>query len=202
MPLEQIHVTIQYNTIQYNTIQYNTIQYNTIQYNTIQYNTITFNGPKLEIHVADIHINAKNISNMFFTSFIKSVLVFSFVCWYFNLNVKNRNSLERIVRISLKIIGSTQRDITIFGKKQVLRKTCSILVDESHILSPMFHTMPSGHRFRCPACKTNRKKSSFIPVAISLFNDAKLICFMYTMFYILYIYIYFYLYQQLYTLPI
>ena len=52
-----------------------------------------------------------------------------------------------------------QRDITTFCKKQVLRKTCSILVDESHILYPVFHAMLLGRCFRCPTCKTNRKKS-------------------------------------------
>ena len=56
----------------------------------------------------------------------------------------------------------------------------SILVDGSHVLYLMFETMLSGRRFRCSACKTYREKPSFIPVAISLFKDAKWMYFMCT----------------------
>ena len=107
---------------------------------------------------------------MFYKSFIESSLCFSFICWYFNLSVKNKNSLQKIVCVSSKIIGDTRRAIC---KKQVLRKACSISVSGRQVLYPMLETMLSRHCFTCPTCKTNRKKSSFIPVAISHFNDMK-----------------------------
>ena len=48
--------------------------------------------------------------------------------------------------------------------------------------------------FKCPACKTNRKKSFFIPVAVCLFNHAKW-RYIYTQYiYIPIIYIYIYIY--------
>ena len=52
-------------------------------------------------------------------------------------------------------------------KQQVLRKTRSILANDSHALYPMFDTLQSGRRFRCLSCKTNRKKLSFIPAVFS-----------------------------------
>ena len=35
------------------------------------------------------------ILNLFYKSFIESVLCSSFICWFFNLSVKNKNSLQR-----------------------------------------------------------------------------------------------------------
>ena len=99
----------------------------------------------------------KTILNLFYNSFIKSILWFSFICLFFNLSVKNRNSLQKVVRVSSKIIGDTQRDITKFYEKQMLRKAHSISVDGSHVLYPMFETMLLERHFRCLMCKTNRK---------------------------------------------
>ena len=67
----------------------------------------------------------KTILNLFYKSFIESVLCSSFICWYFNLSVKNKNSLQKIVRVSSKIIGETQTDITQFCEQQILRHVLS-----------------------------------------------------------------------------
>ena len=104
------------------------------------------------------------------TSFIESVLTFAFICWYHNLGVKNKNSLRRIVGISSKIIGERQRDLSSFCDHQILRKTNTILADPSHALYSEFELLPSGRHFRCPPCKTNRKRNSFLAVAIRLLN--------------------------------
>ena len=89
------------------------------------------------------------------------------------MSVKNKNNLQKIVRVSSKIIGETQRDITQFCEQQILRKARSILTNDSHAPYPMFDTLLSGRRFKCLSCKTNRKKLSFIPAAISLLNNVK-----------------------------
>ena len=62
------------------------------------------------------------------------------------MSVKNKNSLQKIVRVSSKIIGETQRDITQFCGQQILRKARSILANDSHAPYPMFDTLPSGRR--------------------------------------------------------
>ena len=113
------------------------------------------------------------LSVFFVLPFIECVLCSPFICCYFNLSVKNKNSLQKIVRVSSKIIGETQRDITQFCEQLILRKARSILANASHALYPMFDTLPSGRRFRCLSCKTNRKKLSFIPAAISRLNSVK-----------------------------
>ena len=48
-------------------------------------------------------VNQKILTLFFYKSFIGSVLSFSFICWFHSLGVKNRNILQRIVRIASKI---------------------------------------------------------------------------------------------------
>jgi len=71
---------------------------------------------------------------MFYKYFIESVPCFSFVYSYFNLGVKNKNSLQKTIHIISKIIADIQRDITKFSEKHVLRNARSILVNESHVV--------------------------------------------------------------------
>ena len=66
---------------------------------------------------------------------------------------------------------SAQRDLALFCKQQILRKARSILTKKDHILNQEFTTLPSGRRLRCPICKTNRFKNSFMPVAVRLLNN-------------------------------
>ena len=52
----------------------------------------------------------QTILTFFHRSFTENVLSFYFICWFHSLGVKNRNSLQRIVRIASKIIAVPQRD--------------------------------------------------------------------------------------------
>ena len=113
----------------------------------------------------------RKILTLFYKSFIESVLSFSFICWFHRLGVKNRNSLQRIVRIASKITAVPQRDLAPFCEQQILRKARSILTKKDHILNQEFTTLPSGRLFRCPICKTNRFKNSFMAVAVRLLNN-------------------------------
>ena len=127
--------------------------------------------------------NLMNILNMFYKSFIKSIIYVLIICWYFNLIIKNKNSLQKFACVSSRIIGNNQRDITQFCEQRVLVKICSVLVNESHVIYPMFMTLPLGRYFRCPICKTNYKKLYFIPVAIGHVNNVKWMYFIYIFLY-------------------
>ncbi len=48
---------------------------------------------------------------MFYTCFIESIVSFSVICWYGNLNVKSRGKLNSIVKICSKIVGTDLRTI-------------------------------------------------------------------------------------------
>ncbi len=44
--------------------------------------------------------------------FTESILRFSIMCWYDNLNVKNRGKLNSIVKICSNIVGTDLRTVT------------------------------------------------------------------------------------------
>lgn len=88
---------------------------------------------------------------MFYQSFIESLSTFSFICWFHSLCVKDRNSLNSIVKVCSKIIGVQQKD---FGR--VVQKAKNIIDQHDHVLSSEFTIMPSGRRLIAPPRKTNR----------------------------------------------
>ena len=77
----------------------------------------------------------QKILTHFYKSFIESVLSFSFICWFHSVGMKNRNSLQRIVRIASKITAVPQRDLALFCEQQILRKARSILTNKDRILN-------------------------------------------------------------------
>ncbi len=54
----------------------------------------------------------RSLMTMFNKSFIESVFTFSFICWFASLNLKQRNSLTRITKVSSKIIGTQQQTLS------------------------------------------------------------------------------------------
>ena len=106
----------------------------------------------------------------FYNAFIESIISFSCICWYMNLNLHQKNSLERIVRISSKIIGLDQRNLQQFTNRLILKKARTIIKDDNHALSEEYVTLKSGRRYRCVACRTNRRRLSFLPTSIRLLN--------------------------------
>ena len=114
----------------------------------------------------------KTILNLFYSSFIESILCFSFICWFYNLNIKQRNNVNRIVTLCSKIIGVSLRDVSTFCQKQIIRKAHSIISNPNHALSSSFNHLPSRRRFSVLVCRTNRRKFSFVPTAVRLMNES------------------------------
>ena len=112
----------------------------------------------------------KSIMTLFYHAFIESVLSFALAAWFGNLTLKNKNSLNQIVKWSSRLIGEQQPNVETLYTKQVQRLTSSILNDSSHSLHTEFQLLPSGRRFIIPRCKTKRHKNSFVPAAITLRN--------------------------------
>jgi len=110
------------------------------------------------------------ILQTFYSSFVESVLTFSFICWFGSLCVKNRSVLDRVVNVCSKIVGVRQEGLSVLYERRVVRKARCILNDNSHVLARHFELLPSGRRFRLPKFRTQRTKQSFIPKSISLLN--------------------------------
>jgi len=95
-----------------------------------------------------------------FISLLLRVSSFSFICWFHNLILKDRNNLNYIVNICSKIIGVKQRDLTVFCNQQIVRKAASILAAPEHAVAGEFSLLPSGYAL--PVCKTNRYSKSLL----------------------------------------
>lgn len=115
------------------------------------------------------HID-KQMMNLFYHAFLESVLSFALVSWFGNLSVKNKNSLNQIVKWSSKLTGVSLANLEAVYTRQLKRITNSILNDTAHPLHSEFQLLPSGRRFLVLSCKTKRYKNSFIPAAIRHLN--------------------------------
>ena len=107
---------------------------------------------------------------LFYRAFIESIVSFSLVSWFGSLSIKNRNSLNQVVKWSSKLVGESQPNPASLYTRQVQRITESILNHRLHPLHKEFQLLPSGKRFLVPRFKTKRFKNSFVPAAITLKN--------------------------------
>ena len=112
----------------------------------------------------------KSLMRLFYSAFIESIISFSIICWYGNLNIKDKNHLGRIVRTASKIAGVNFSSLDHVFQRQMLKKAKSIRMDSSHPLSSEYKLLPSGLRLECAVATTNRHKFSFVPASIQALN--------------------------------
>ena len=113
---------------------------------------------------------SKNVLQTVYKSIIQSILTFNITVWHGNMNQKEKNMLERVVKIAGKIIGIKQVPLSLLFETAVRRKARKIVSDPDHPLFHNFDKLPSGRRFRFPRWKKAHFKRSFIPSAISILN--------------------------------
>ena len=112
----------------------------------------------------------KSLMILFYRAFIESVISFAVICWYGNLGIVQKNSLNGIVKAAGKIVGVKFRCLSHIYDEQVLKKASSIRGDSSHPLKGEYKLLPSGQWLEAPATKNNRYKFSFIPTSIRAIN--------------------------------
>ncbi len=113
----------------------------------------------------------KDILLSFYYSFIESIVTFSITCWFQSTSLQNRNWLQSVVTVCSKNIGLSVRSLTHIYDQQTLRLASKIIKDPSHVLHSAFEWLPSGRWLRCPACRTQRRRATFVPKAILLLNS-------------------------------
>lgn len=119
--------------------------------------------------LSKFHVD-RSLMVLFYRSYIESVLSFSLLCWFGNLNTKSTNALNKVVNTSNKILGVPQCTLSDLFHSHIVRKAKTILSDSSHPFYSEFLFLPSGWWLRFPSVESNGYKQSFIPVAISFLN--------------------------------
>ena len=107
----------------------------------------------------------------FYKAVIESVLTFSICVWFGGLTSKEESVLNRIIKISGRIIGTELPSLEELYKKRSLTKASKIVRDVKHPANEMFSFLPSGKRYKALEARTNGFKNSFYPQAISLLNS-------------------------------
>ena len=80
--------------------------------------------------------------------------------------MKEKNSLNTIVKVRSKISGIQQRDLGTIWEKQAAEKAKIIISQPDHIMSIEFLLLPYGRHYNVPRSKSNQYAKSFIPSAI------------------------------------
>ena len=112
-------------------------------------------------------------SNMLVNFYNVVVVFFGSVCWGGNISKLDRGRLEKIVKKKRKkeghVVGNPRDSFKTLHEKRLYRKLRQILNDPTH---PMRHYFDSRRgRFLLPRTNTNRYKASFLPSALSVFNE-------------------------------
>ena len=80
----------------------------------------------------------------FYQSCIKSVLTFSFLCWFGGLNVKSKNVLNKMVNACGKVVDKRQEQVSQLYEQRVVQKARVIVDDNSQVLAKHYELLPSG----------------------------------------------------------
>ena len=80
------------------------------------------------------------------------------------------NALDRVVKVSGKVVGVRQRSLCELYECRIVSKAQMILSDASHVLAKVYELMPSGRRYRNVRASTNRSKMSFVSRSIECLN--------------------------------
>ena len=118
--------------------------------------------------LSSFHIDSK-MPTMFYHCFIESVISFSMVSWFSNLSLKNKKSLDQIVRWASRLIGEPQLNPESQHTGQLQRLAGSILEDPPPYVE--FQPLPPGCRYKMPVCKTKRYRGSLVPSAVKTINS-------------------------------
>ena len=104
---------------------------------------------------------------------ICSIIMFGSVCWGGNISKLDRGRLEKIVKKSGHFVGKPLDGFKTLHEKRLYRKLMQILNDPTHPVRHYFDSRRSNRsgRFLLPRTNTNRCKASFLPSALSVFNE-------------------------------
>ena len=110
---------------------------------------------------------------MFYQSVVASVLFFGVVCWGGNINTRDANKINKLVRKAGSVVGIKLDNLEAVAEERTRRKLDAILRNPSHPLYDELQQMGStfSHRLIPPRHTTKRLGQSFVPVAIRLHNQ-------------------------------
>ena len=127
--------------------------------------------------LAKLHLSPPVLLS-FYRCAIESILCTGISIWHSSCTAKERNSVQRVVNISQRIIKDSLPSIKSVYRKRCLRRAQNIIRDSSHPNHGLFtrlRSTRSGVRFRSLRSRTNRTNNSFFHSAIRLLNETPIL---------------------------
>ena len=116
------------------------------------------------------NINSK-VLYIFYNSNVLSVVTFGLTIFFGHLNLKDSNSLKRIVNRARKIINIEIPSLDCVYRKLVKKKANKIVKYSNHPLHHKYAVLPSGRRYRSIRCNSVKYSKAFLPTSIKLLNS-------------------------------
>ena len=109
----------------------------------------------------------------FHNAVICSLIMFGSVCWGGNISKFDRGKLEKIVKKAGDVVGKPLDSFKTLHEKRLYRKLMQILNDPTHPMRHYFDSRRSNRSGRILLPRTNTKcyKASFLPSALTVFNE-------------------------------
>ena len=111
----------------------------------------------------------KEILVNFYRAIIENILTSAITVWFGRVTQKDLNRLCSVVRTAERIIGTGLPSLHSIYRERTLKRTNSILNDDTHPANVLFDRLPSGRLRNFKGKK--RFTDSFIPSAVKTFNE-------------------------------
>ena len=110
---------------------------------------------------------------IFYQSVVASAIFFAAVCWGSSIRASNTNRLDKIIKKAGSVLGLRLQSFESVVER-TLKKRFSIIDNDQH---PLHHTVVRqrstfSHRLLQLCCRRDRYRKSFLPHAITLYNNS------------------------------
>ena len=111
---------------------------------------------------------------VFYQSVVSSTIFFVAVCWGRSIRASDTNRLEKIIKKAGSVLGLRLESFESVVERRTLNKLLSIIDNDQH---PRHHTVVRqrstfSHRLLQLRCPRDRYRKSFLPHAITLYNNS------------------------------
>ena len=109
----------------------------------------------------------------FYNAVMCSIIMFGSVCWGGNISKLDRRRFKKIVKKAGHVVGKPLDNFKTLHEKRLYRKLMQILNNPTHPIRYYFDSRCSNRsgRFLLLRTNTNCYKASFLPSALSVFNE-------------------------------
>lgn len=97
-------------------------------------------------------------------------VTFSVTCWFYSTSLQSTTRLQSTVKVCCKIIRLLVRSVSTVCMQHILRTALRILQNPLYTLFSVFQWLLSGRQVCYLGCRTQRRRTTFVPRAFPNLN--------------------------------